>query len=364
MASPEFETEPLPENVREVFPGGFRVVKGATTLDVPESWVFYDGEGLYVLDPGGELPVESRDDEVSLKPLAALATGSKESPKISAVRKLTERFHAPIKGVLLTHGDADHTNNIENISEPDTPIFIGRKGWWSTLSPEKQFAAGRINLKKSIHTGGQPGQLVGDAGDLNLRDIGFQVVAEAMNNPRGGRMRHEKKQALAKRFQDYPESFMLPEATIEVVATPGHAPEEVGFYVPEQKIFIGGDLLTTSKAEQSGRMNLFLPEANVYEALSTINKLRALDIEQYYPAHGDPIIGREAVQTFFDTVQQDAQRIIEKTKALHQQSPSLLVGQLRPRVFTPDLARKGMAPRSEETWILSILRDNPQEAAD
>lgn len=357
MTHPEHEQEPLPENVREVFPGGFRVVKGETSLDVPETWVFYDGQGLLVLDPGGELPIETRDDEVSLKPLAALATGSKHSPKIEAVRELSRRFDAPIHGILLTHGDADHTNNIENVSGPDVPIYVGRKGWWSTLSPELQFAAGRVNLEKSPHTKGQ-------SGDLQLRDLGFRAVAEMMNNPRGGAKRHERKQHLAARFRDFPQLFSLPEATVEVIPTPGHAPEEVGFFVPEAKVFIGGDLLTTSKPDQAGRMNLFLPEANVFEAIDSIRRLQELDLEQLYPAHGEPIVGRDAIQEYLAAVIADAEAIIERTERIHQEHPTLTVTQLRPRVFTRNIALPGMAPRSEETWILSILRDRPHVAHD
>lgn len=357
MFIPEQEGEHLPENVQEVFPGGFRVGKGETTLDVPESWVFRTPEGLLVLDPGGELPVETPEDRASLKSVAALVTRSTHSAKIQAIRELAERFDTKVSAVLLTHGDADHTNNIENISDDQTPIYIGRKGWWSTLSPEKQFAAGKMNLQKSKFAGADPGRQNGQAGDLHLRDIGFQVAAEALGNPRGGRMRHEKKRQLAARFSDYPESFHLPEATLNVIATPGHAPEEVGFYIPEEKLFIGGDLLTTSKPEQSGRLNLFLPEANIYQALSTLDHLQSLDIERYYPAHGEPIIGADVFRQHLDRLRHDAQTIIDRTLNEHQHDPGALVHELRQRVFTSDIRMPGMAPRSEETWILSILRD-------
>lgn len=341
------------ENVEEVFPGGYRLTKGQTTLDVPESWAIDDGEGLFVIDPGGELPIESVRDAVSLKSVAAAMTNSLRSHKLEALRQLEEQLGKPVKGILLTHGDADHTNNLENVGASDVPVYIGRKGWWSTLSPEKQFAAGKVNLKKSALTGHE-------TGDLHFRDIAFQLVAEGMQNPRGGRMRHERKQELAKRFHDYPESFALPDSELNVVPTPGHAPEEVGFFIPDQKIFIGGDLITTSKPDQSGRLNLFLPEANVYQAMSTIDRLLGMEIEKYFPAHGDPIIGQAAVQAHLERVRADAQNIIDRTLNEHQHDPSATVQQLRTRVFTQDLRMNGMAPRSEETWILSILRDRPE----
>lgn len=359
--SPEHE-RPTIEGATEVFPGGWRLTKSETVLDVPESWVFFDGQGLLVLDPGGELPIASRDDEVSLKPLVAQLTRSQENRKLAAVKALEAHYGVPVKGILLTHGDADHTNNIENISAEPIPIYVGKKGWWSTLSPETQFAAGKVMMQKSPHTGGTPGTLSGDAGDLVFRDIGFQAFAEAMNNPRGGRMRHEKKQALAARFQEYPESFALPDTKLEVVPLPGHAPEEVGFYIPDQRIFIGGDLLVTSKVEQSQRLNLFLPEANVFSALASLQRLRQMDIEQYYPAHGDVVTGREAIQSWIDALATDAKRIIDRTQAEHRQHPHATVRQLRPLVFTNDLRRAGMSPRSEETWILSVLRDGETQA--
>ncbi len=344
------EYEPIP-NVEEVFPGGFRLTKGATILDVPESWAIFDGQGFLVIDPGGELPIESKEDALSLKPIAATVTNSLRSHKIDGLRKLLEQRQTPITGILLTHGDADHTNNLENITDQGVPVYVDRKEWWSTLSPEKQFAAGAMNFQKSELTSH-------DAGSLRNRDAGMQIFAERANNARGGSDRHARKAALAERFHVFPESFETAGAgRMEVVALPGHAPGEHGFYLPEQKLFIGGDLITTSKQGQVDRINVFLPEANVYDAVMSLKKLQAMDIDKYYPAHGSPIIGVENFREHIQNLLLDAETLIERILEQAEQHAHADVHQLIDFVFTPQFHRAGMVAQSKKSWIFSVLRD-------
>ncbi|MBI5466973.1 MAG: MBL fold metallo-hydrolase [Candidatus Kerfeldbacteria bacterium] len=349
------ETRDIP-NAEQVFSGGWRLTKGITYLDVPESWAIYDGEGFLLIDPGGELPVETVEDARSVKPLAAAATLSWRSDKIEALRELEQIYDAPVKAVLLTHGDADHTNNVENVTGPEVPIYVDRREWWSTLSPEKQFAAGAKNFSKSALTGNDPGR-------LRQRDEGFQTFARSMNNPRGGEQAHARKQALAERFRDYPEMFPIAAGQLDVVAVPGHAPGEHGFYVPEEKLFIGGDLITTSKKGQADRLNIFLPEANIYDAIGSLKHLQSMDIEKYYPAHGPPILGREEfqahVRTLLDDAEQLVDRILERAEKYQEENVHDLVG----RVFVQHFDRPGMSEQSKKSWIMSVLRDQPTETS-
>lgn len=349
------ETHDIP-HATEVFPGGWRLTKGMTYLDVPETWAIYDGEGLLVVDPGGELPIETSEDALSAKSAAAALTLSWRSEKIEALRELERTLEAPVKAVLLTHGDADHTNNLENIAGSEVPIYLDRKEWWSTLSPEKQFAAGAMNFSKSALTGNDPGR-------LRQRNEGFQAAAKVMNNPRGGEQAHERKRALAGRFRDYPESFPISAGQLEVVPLPGHAPGEHGFYVPAEKLFIGGDLITTSKKGQADRVNIFLPEANVYDAIASLKKLQSMDIEQYYPAHGPPIIGRSELQEHLQGLIDDAETLVGRIKERANKYSEENVHQLVERVFIPQFDRPGMSEQSKKSWIMSVLRDREVESA-
>lgn len=349
------EQRELPKNVEEVFPGGFRITKGMTVLDVPESWALYDGEGLLIIDPGGELPIETPADALSLKSVSAAVTLSWRSDKIEAIRALEQQLDVPVTAVLLTHGDADHTNNLENISAPSTPIYVDKREQWSTLSPEKQFAVGAMKYRKSDLTAHDPGGLA-------QRDAGFQAFAAAANNPRGGAQAHERKRELASRFREYPSEFHLEHGTLQVVALPGHAPGEHGFYIPEEKLFIGGDLITTSKKEQSDRLNIFLAEANIYDAIASLKKLQAMDIEKYYPAHGQPIIGPEEFQKHIAVLLDDAAQLVDRILERAEKYREENVHQLVDRVFIPQFDRMGMSIESKKSWIMSVLHDRPTEA--
>ncbi len=349
------EVKELPNNVEEVFPGGYRLTKGATILDVPETWVIDTGEGLLVIDPGGELPIESADEAKSLKPFAAALTNSMRSHKIDGLRALEKQLGKKVTAILLTHGDADHTNNLENVADADVPIFVDRHEWWSTLSPEKQFAAGAMNYKKSELTSH-------DAGGLGGRDKGWQKIASHLNNPRGGADAHGNKQRLAQRFRDFPESFPLANGSLEVVALPGHAPGEHGFYIPEQRLCIGGDLISTSKKGMAGRFNLFLPEANVYQAIATARRLQEMDIAKYYPAHGEPIIGREVFREHCQRLIDDADRLVMHILEQAEQYPHADVHELVKHVFTPEFDLPGLSIESKKTWVFSALRNKSDDS--
>lgn len=343
------------EHAEEVIPDGWRLTYPGAGLDVPESWAFYNGEELVVIDPGGEMPVETPADKNSLRGFARAVTRTAKTPKLDALHELEKKYETKVGAILLTHGDADHQNDIEYASEPEAPVYVGKKGRWSVLSPEKQFIATRVNMDKSSLTGNKSSRV------LFGRDVGFQTTAHLINNQRStnfpGPQRAARKRVLAKRLRDFPESFDTNAGKLKVVALPGHAPEEVGFYLPDQKIMITGDLIGTSKAGQSGRMNLFLGEANVYDAITSLKTLEQMDIERLYPAHGPPIVGQDAVHEHLSRVRADAEALVQHILDLREQYPKMTVQKLCPLVFTAEWKREGMVVQSQETWIWSALKD-------
>jgi glyoxylase-like metal-dependent hydrolase (beta-lactamase superfamily II) len=72
-----------------------------------------------------------------------------------------------------------------------------------------------------------------------------------------------------------------------VVHVPGHTPGEVAFYEPARKVLFSGD----SVVERKGR--LILPAArfasNLDQAVRSLGRLRALDLEILVPGHGVPV---------------------------------------------------------------------------
>jgi glyoxylase-like metal-dependent hydrolase (beta-lactamase superfamily II) len=74
---------------------------------------------------------------------------------------------------------------------------------------------------------------------------------------------------------------------LQVLHTPGHTPGEVAFYLPSRKILFSGDAVV----ERRGRLTL--PGAryasNMGQAIQSLSRLRALDIELMLPGHGIPV---------------------------------------------------------------------------
>jgi len=75
--------------------------------------------------------------------------------------------------------------------------------------------------------------------------------------------------------------------SLVVVHTPGHTPGEVVFYHPERKILFSGDAVVERKG------TLTVPAArfawNLDQAIRSISRIRALEVELLLPGHGDPV---------------------------------------------------------------------------
>lgn len=73
-----------------------------------------------------------------------------------------------------------------------------------------------------------------------------------------------------------------------VVHVPGHTPGEVAFYDPKRKLLFSGD----SVVEHEGHLSV--PAArfasNLPQAVESLGKLRALDVEVLLPGHGVPVM--------------------------------------------------------------------------
>ncbi|MGA9838856.1 MAG: MBL fold metallo-hydrolase [Thermoplasmata archaeon] len=72
-----------------------------------------------------------------------------------------------------------------------------------------------------------------------------------------------------------------------VVHAPGHTAGEVAFYHPGRKILFSGDAVT----ERKGHLTLPAPRfaANLGQAVQSLARLRALDVELLLPGHGVPV---------------------------------------------------------------------------
>jgi hydroxyacylglutathione hydrolase len=83
---------------------------------------------------------------------------------------------------------------------------------------------------------------------------------------------------------------------VRVIHTPGHAPGHVMYYLPEEKILIGGDLIIMGAV---GRTDL--PDSNPADLNASIRKVMKLPPEtKLMPGHGSPsTLAQEAAENPF-----------------------------------------------------------------
>ncbi|MFA5317763.1 MAG: MBL fold metallo-hydrolase [Dehalococcoidales bacterium] len=84
---------------------------------------------------------------------------------------------------------------------------------------------------------------------------------------------------------------------LEVIPSPGHAPEQVCFYSPEEKFLVCGDVIF---AQNTGRVDL--PGGNAKDLKQSIESLSQLDIDYLLPGHMGIIAGKEKVQQNFEFI--------------------------------------------------------------
>jgi glyoxylase-like metal-dependent hydrolase (beta-lactamase superfamily II) len=108
---------------------------------------------------------------------------------------------------------------------------------------------------------------------------------------------------------------------ISACSTPGHTPGHIGYYIPEERVFAGGDLIDLETGEGADLNN---PHSNYGDGLASLEKVRELDIEHFLPAHGDPVSGAENVRALLERMLENTRRYItDVTAALAEREGTL-----------------------------------------
>jgi glyoxylase-like metal-dependent hydrolase (beta-lactamase superfamily II) len=83
---------------------------------------------------------------------------------------------------------------------------------------------------------------------------------------------------------DHDDTVETEEATLRGVFTPGHAPDHLCYYLPEEKAVFTGDVVL-------GAGTTVIPDGtgDLGQYMDSLRRLLALDVETIYPAHG-PVI--------------------------------------------------------------------------
>ena len=84
----------------------------------------------------------------------------------------------------------------------------------------------------------------------------------------------------------------------QILLTPGHSPGSICLYWEDQKALVTGDVIFN---QGLGRTDL--PGGDGEMLKLSIRRLATLEVDILLPGHGDPVIGREAVQANFKEVE-------------------------------------------------------------
>jgi len=179
-----------------------------------------------------------------------------------------------ISQVWLTHTHPDHVGLIGRLTAVrDIPVFVHPKGIPS-LTWDEAFHRMRIRFFERLYR------------EMGCGEAGKRQV---------GRMEETLKRRLKEsrvpkdRVRPFPDGRLSP--SVELLETPGHAPDHVAFRLAESRRLIAGDLLLPRVSS-----NAFVePDANGNRILSLVEYVRsleacvALDVLRVEPGHGEPV---------------------------------------------------------------------------
>jgi hydroxyacylglutathione hydrolase len=89
----------------------------------------------------------------------------------------------------------------------------------------------------------------------------------------------------------------LGETEIELIPSPGHSPDSICYYIPNEKVLICGDVIFS---QNTGRVDL--PGGSAAQLKASIERLAQLDIEYLLPGHMNIVTGRENVKNNFEFI--------------------------------------------------------------
>jgi len=93
------------------------------------------------------------------------------------------------------------------------------------------------------------------------------------------------------------DKLSLGETEFELIPSPGHSPDSVCYYCPNDKVLICGDVIFN---QNTGRVDL--PGGNADQLKASIDRLSQLDIEYLLPGHMDIVVGSENIKNNFEFI--------------------------------------------------------------
>lgn len=185
--------------------------------------------GIYVRENGDAYLVDSGNDKDAGK----------------KAKKLLDAEGWNLKGILVTHAHADHTGGAGYLqTQTGCKVFAG--------GIEGAFAVSPILMPVSLY-GGNPWK------ELCHKDmVAKPCIVSDFDDP------------------EFPEE-------IEVIDLGGHSPEQVGYKMPDETVFIADALCTERTLDKYVIVYMF----DIERHLQTLDKLESMNAKHFVPSHCD-----------------------------------------------------------------------------
>jgi glyoxylase-like metal-dependent hydrolase (beta-lactamase superfamily II) len=309
----------------------------------PVSVVFRQGNDLFVTDPGTSRLSKGKNRNLS---------------------EIEKGLSAEIKGIFLTHAHPDHITNISNIAGQDIPVYAHKNEHRLLRSPAMLAKIADVYARKSKRAMGEPREL--KSKDLPFPGWQLKIFPAYAKAAYGSRIKGLKKHGgeVKGGYLEFPkESMQFDCYSVEVIETPGHTPGEVSFWIPEDKILVGGDLIPNTHYRDN-LASFPLPEANVYDAIKSLKKIRDLSPKLFIPSHGEPIRGEAEIRERTEKMIEILEEMVRKVNELREKDPQMTFEQMAELVFPAEESPQGLHKwgfqREKESTVQSIVRDAPK----
>lgn len=283
--------------------------------------------GLLVLDPGLSHRLLVRD-------------------RIRHIREIEKDTGLRVGAIGVTHGHIDHYAAV-NALGTHLPVLVGDDFAVTEMTDPNgtlRRAEARANAKgTSLFPTWQHG-------------IIFRVYRQLTY----GRVGHVAEE----RFQPFPRLLHCGVSVIEIRPAPGHCPDEVMLWDTEHNILIVGDIFGTT-ARRTATPGAYMPEANVYDMLETLDFMAQIKPDILVVAHGLPILGRGNILATIATVRKNLVTIIRSGLEAHYEQPSWSCRRIADWVFrSPFLPGRELPEISQQerlVYVASAIADKPPD---